>query len=341
MIFLFRFRALIQSIFSIFWPWIHLAAENILLHQELVTLKQQSNIMLRISLFHKLLNWLTCFITWILITLHRKGFKIYWKHITKIKTGRHKIAIQIRHQIKHLMHDNPTWGAPRIHGELLKLGFDISERTVSRYLKRFKPFQTNGHLPGLGPFINNHWKGFAAMDLFVVPTLSFKQLYVFFIIGHERRKLIHFGVTFHPTAAWVSSQIRQAFGAKKYPGIKYMIHDRDAIFSALVIRTLLSFGIQSRRTDYCCPWQNGVAERWVGSCRRELLDHVIIFNPRHLEILLTEYVQYYNEDRTHYSLGKDPPVSRPVQERHSDMDKLIAIPRVGGLHHKYVWQSAA
>ena len=150
---------------------------------------------------------------------------------------------------------------------------------------------------------------------------------------------MHFNVTFHPTAQWIIMQLREAF--KDHHSIKFMIHDRDSIFSQMVRETLKELGIESRRTSYRSPWQNGIAERWIGSCRRELLDHVIILNRNHLLRLLNEYVEYYHHDRTHYHLDKDPPLGRPVLKRESDDDKVIALPRVGGLHRKYVWKKAA
>ncbi len=271
---------------------------------------------------------------------HKKGFKLYWKFLCKRGIGKGKPPIdkEIVRLIQRFTQENQTWKAPRIHGELIKLGFKVSERTVSRYLRKFK--RTSGNPSSWAAFLRNQQKGIAAMDFFVIPTLFFKQLYAFFIISHDRRRIIHFSVTFHPTALWVSHQITETFSElTEIP--KYMIHDNDSIFSISVKETLNSFGTKSMNTSIASPWQNGIAERWVGSCRRELLNHVIIFNERHLHQLLEEYVSYYNDDRTHYSLGKDPPINRPVLKKESGHDKVIAIPRVGGLHHKYVWKDAA
>ncbi|MCP4098207.1 MAG: DDE-type integrase/transposase/recombinase [Planctomycetaceae bacterium] len=234
--------------------------------------------------------------------------------------------------------DNIDWGAPRIHGELLKLGYKVSERTVSRYLSRLRPPKKSGN--NWQTFLNNHRKGIAAMDFFTVPTLFFRQLYGFFIIRHDTRKIIHFGVTYHPTAEWVIEQLSIAF-PENGDGIEYMIMDRATSFSLKVRQTLKEFGIEAVRTSYRSPWQNGIAERWVGSCRRELLNHIIPFNEKHLYILLSEYVDYYNKDRTHYSRDKEPPDERPVTTRQSPDDYVIALPRCGGLHHKYIWASAA
>ena len=236
--------------------------------------------------------------------------------------------------------ENPTWGAPRIHGELLKLGFNVSERSVSRYLAKIRSGPQGNKLNKWLTFLINQGKGIAAMDFFVVPTLFFKRLYCFFIIDHHRRRILYFNVTFHPTAQWVCYQLQKAFSSLER-ATKCIILDNDKIFAKCVTRTLESLGIIPIRTAIRSPWQNGIAERWVGSCRREMLDHVIILNQNHLYNLLEEYIDYYHHDRTHYNLGKDPPISRPVQKKESQYDKVIALPRVGGLHHKYVWEKAA
>ncbi|MCP4570537.1 MAG: transposase family protein [FCB group bacterium] len=188
-------------------------------------------------------------------------------------------------------------------------------------------------------FARNQSKAFAGMDFFVVPTLTFRRLYGFFIIRHGTRELLHFGVTYRPTQLWVAEQLRMA--AERLVDVQFMIHDNDPLFSPLIKRTMKSMGITSMPTAVRSPWENGIAERWVGSVRRELLDYVIIINQRHLYKLLEEYVEYYNTDRTHLSLGKDSPAGRPVQKKQSDDDKLIALPRLGGLHHKYEWRQAA
>jgi len=272
---------------------------------------------------------------------HRRGFKLYWSRISSRRTGKGKPMIddEIIMMIYRLANENTNWRAPRIHGELKKLGFKISERTVSRYLRIIKNERTNNN--SWMTFLRNHRKGIAAMDFFTVPTLFFRQLYIFFIISHDRRKIIHSASTYNPTQLWVSHNIKEAFSSGKYSHIKYMIHDRGSNFSASVRETMKSIGIESVRTSVRSPWQNGTAERWVGNCRRELMNHVIILNPKHADILLDEYVQYYNEDRTHYSLDKDPPDGRAVDKPPSPESKVIAIPRLGGLHHKYVWSDAA
>jgi transposase InsO family protein len=232
--------------------------------------------------------------------------------------------------------ENPTWGAPRIHGELVKLGFDVSERTVARFMPR-RPSDPEQRLCWR-QFLASHRHAIVAADFLTVPTVTFRVIYVFFVIGHGRRQLLHVNVTANPTAGWVAQQLRHAF-----PGDvpRWLILDNDSKFGDEVRRTIRTFGITEKRTSYRSPWQNGVAERWVGSVRRELLDHVIVFNERHLTRLLNEYVRYYNDDRTHLGIEKDAPKARPVTRRSSSRATVVSHSRCGGLHHRYEWQDAA
>jgi transposase InsO family protein len=187
-------------------------------------------------------------------------------------------------------------------------------------------------------FLRNHRPSIAAMDFVVVPTARFQLLYVWFAIEHGRRRVLHFNVTSHPTAAWTMHQLRETFPDGS--AVRFLIHDNDAIFSERLIGVIGYLGIRSQPTAYRSPWQNGVAERWVGTLRRELLDHVIVLNERQLRNLLREYVDYYNEERVHTGLG-DSPGGRSVREKPSGSSKLVAHPRVGGLHHLYEWSEAA
>jgi transposase InsO family protein len=229
------------------------------------------------------------------------------------------------------------WGAPRIDGELLKLGFDVSERTVSRYLPR-RPADPDKVQRWL-TFLRNHANVSAAMDLFVVPTATFRLLYGFFVIGHGRRRIFHFNATLHPTAAWVVQQLREAFPENTAP--RHLLFDHDAIFSAGVVAFVKAIGTEPVRSAYRSPWQNPVAERWIGSCRRELLDHVVVLGERHLVSMVRSYIAYYQHDRTHLGLVKDTPAGRPVTSKPSPTAKIVALPRVGGLHHRYEWRVAA
>lgn len=188
-------------------------------------------------------------------------------------------------------------------------------------------------------FLNNHSDVIAAMDFFVVPTATFGLLYGFFIIEHGRRKILHFNVTANPTANWVIQQLREAFPYET--SIKYLIMDRDSIFNGKVRDAVRSMGIKPVRISSRNPAENGIAERWVGSLRRDLLDPVIILNERHLRRLVRSYVEYYQNDRTHLSLAKDTPAGRPVTPQPTAEASVVAVPRIGGLHHRYEWQAAA
>jgi transposase InsO family protein len=188
-------------------------------------------------------------------------------------------------------------------------------------------------------FLKNHREVIAAMDFFTVPTVTFRVLYCFFVISHRRRKVLHFNATEHPTSSWVVQQLREAFPDDTAP--RYLILDRDRKYEGEATEVLRSMNSELVRTAYQSPWQNGVAERWVGSCRRELLDHVIVVNEGHLRRLVREYVRYYHADRIHDGLGKDTPDGRPVEGREGRDCRVEAIPRVGGLHHRYTWRAAA
>ena len=222
--------------------------------------------------------------------------------------------------------ENPLWGAPRIHGELLKLGFQVSQSSVAKYMvkRRGPPSQ------GWRAFLANHAPHIAAMDLFVVPTIGFDLLYAFVIVRLDRRDLIWISVTRHPTAEWIARQVTEAFPWNEAP--RYLIRDRDRIFGAVVARRLRSMGIRDKPIAPASPWQNGFAERLIGSIRRECVDHIIVLGEAHLRRILRSYARYYNEIRTHRSLNKDAPVSRAIQR--IGIVKSHAV--LGGLHHHYV-----
>jgi transposase InsO family protein len=215
--------------------------------------------------------------------------------------------------------------APRIHGELLKLGFEVAESSVAKYMvkRRGPPSQ------GWRTFLRNHAPGIAAMDLFVVPTIGFKLLYAFVILRLDRRNLVWISVTPHPTADWVARQITEAFPWDEAP--RHMIWDRDCIYGVVVVRRLRAMGIRDKPIAPASPWQNGIAERLIGSIRRECVDHIIVLGETYLRRILKYYARYYNETRTHLALDKDAPVSRPVQRSGVVRSRTI----LGGLHHHY------
>jgi transposase InsO family protein len=272
------------------------------------------------------------------VSWHRTGFRLFWRLRSRHKDlGRPIINAEVRAIIQRMVRENPTWGAPRIHGELLKLGLEISERTVSRYIKRLSPSDQKRNL--WATFLRNHRGVIAAMDFFTVPTLTFRVIYCFFVIEHGGRKILHFNVTERPTGPWIVQQLREAF--PESCSYRYAVLDRDAKYGKDVMELLLSSGIIPKQTSFRSPWQNGISERWIGSCRRELLDHVIVLNEDHLRRLIRDYISYYHIDRIHDSLKKDSPAMRPVSHKPDKSSPLTSFPRVGGLHHRYDWRQAA
>jgi putative transposase len=267
------------------------------------------------------------------VNWHRAGFRLYWTWASRVSQvgGRKRVSKEVRALIFRMVSENSTWGAPRIHGELLKLGFDLSERSVSRWIRQAPrdPDSVKGWLT----FLRNHREAIAAMDFFTVPKLTFGVLYCFFVIGHDRRKILHFNVTRNPSALWVVQQLREAW-AYKQP-YRFLLFDRHAKFGAEAVSAVMDMGSKPTRTAFRSPWQNDVAERWVGSCRRDLLDHVIILNDRHLKRLMSSYLLYYHEDRTHLGLAKDTPGGRAAEIRSTSESKIQSFPRLGGLHHRY------
>ena len=257
---------------------------------------------------------------------HRAGFRAYWRWKSRPRGGRPSTPPEIRQLIRDMSIANPLWGAPRVHGELLKLGIDVSQTTVAKYMaKRRRPPSQ-----GWRTFLHNHADGIASMDLFVVPTISFRLLYGLLILQHGRRQILWLGVTAHPTAEWIARQLTEAYGWTAAP--RYIVRDRDAVYGDIFLRRLQAMGIRDRPTAARSPWQNGYAERLIGSIRRDCLDNVVVLGERHLRHLLKSYQSYYNEVRTHLSLSKDAPVSRAVQA----VGDVVAKPLLGGLHHQYV-----
>jgi putative transposase len=264
---------------------------------------------------------------------HRAGFKVYWKWISRkrLQSGRKPTSKALRELIFRMVADNPTWGAPRIHGELKMLGLDISERTVLRWMRRTP--RSPEPAKRWAAFLSNHCEAIAAMDFFTVPTITFGVLYCFFVIAHDRRRILHCRVTKYPTSAWVIQHLREAFPFDSAP--RYLVFDRGTNFNHEVIDAVKNFGIEPKRTSFQSPWQNGVAERFVGSCRRDLLDDVIVLNERHLKRLMNEYIRYYHDDRTHLGLAKETPGGRKAEANPGPECRVIALPRMGGLHHRY------
>ena len=327
------------------WMVVDLIRSRATLEAEIWTLRQQINVLRRgaprkfsfcvvdrmifvglYRMFPKICDALAIVKPETIVRWRRAGFRLYrrWKSLPR--GGRPTVPPEIRKLIREMSIANPLWGAPRIHGELLKLGIEIRQTSVAKYIARRRgpPSQ------GWQTFLHNHADGIAAMDLFVVPTITFRLLYGLPIVGHGRRQILWFGVTAHPTSEWIANQITEACGWEQAP--QYLIRDRDGVYGEIFIRKLRSMGIRDRPTASRSPWQNGYAERLIGSIRRECLDHVVVFGERHLRHVLLSYMKYYNEMRTHLSMEKDAPVPRVVERA----GHILCRPVLGGLHHQYV-----
>jgi len=341
-----KLRIITEFLRSKFNITFNLAVQNLALRQQLAVLKR-TNKKTKLKTVDKLF-WVLLSRLWkpwrktlvivrpeTVVHWHRKGFKLFWKRKSRAK-GRPQLNREISNLVRKMAAANPRWGAPRIHGELLRLGFEISERTVSRLLPNRPPSERLSQ--SSRTFLNNH-NNKCSIDFFVVPTVSFKILFVLIILRHSNREIVHFNVTENPTAQWTTQQVVEAFPEDSVP--KYLLRDRDSIYSSIFRNRVKNMGITEVISVRQSPWQNPFVERVIGSIRRECTDHVIVLNQAHLKNILTEYFQYYHDDRTHLGLGKDTPSGRSVETRPTKTHKVIALPRVGGLHHRYVWKKAA
>ena len=314
-----------------------LEAENAALRHQLIVLRRMLRGRPRLTnndrwFFIQLYRWFPSILQVVtiirpetLVRWHRAGFRAYWHWKSRLPGRRPQIETNLRVLIRRMSIENPLWGAPRIHGELLKLGFEVAQSSVAQYMvkRRGPPSQ------GWRTFLRNHAPDIAVMDLFVVPTIGFDLLYAFVIVRLDRRDLVWINVTANPTAEWVARQITEAFPWDEAPC--HLIRDRDRIYGSVVIRRLRAMGIRDKPTVPASPWQNGFAERLIGSIRCECVDHLIVLGEEHPRRILRAYARYYNEIRTHRSLNKDAPVSRPVQR--SGPISSYAI--LAGLHHHY------
>jgi transposase InsO family protein len=264
---------------------------------------------------------------------HRQGFRLLWTwKIQRGRTGRPAVPLEVRDLIRRMSRENPTWGAPRIHGELLKLGIEIGETSVGKYMvRRRKPPSQRWRV-----FLENHVKSLVSVDFFTVPTIRFQVLYVFLVLAHDRRRILHFNVTAHPTAEWTAQQLVQAFPWDSAP--RYLMRDRDGIFGGDFVQQVKVMGIKEVLSAPRSPWQRAYVERVIGTIRRECLDHLIVFKQHSLRRTLSLYFDYYHRSRTHLSLEKDSPVPRSVQP--PETGRVVAIPQVGGLHHRYERRAA-
>ena len=334
-----RLLAVLNTVLSLFKSQRQLALENLALRQQLAMLKPSVK-RPRVSpvdrlfwvLFSKYVDGWRAMLHALhpdtVVRWHREGFRRYWRWKSRRRgAGRPPIDAEVRKLIRQMQSSNTGWGAPRIHGELLKLGIEISQATVSKYIahQRKPPSQT------WRTFIDNHVTDLASIDFFTVPTATFRILYVFLVLSHERRRIVHFNVTAHPTAQWTAQQLVEAFPFDTAP--RYLLRDRDGVYCETVRRRIKSLDIEDVITAPRSPWQNPFVERVIGSIRRDYLNHVIVINERHLCRMLRAYFSYYHTSRTHLSLNKDPPVTRVVEP--PELGNIVAFPRVGGQHHRY------
>ncbi len=314
-----------------------LAAENLALRQQLAVLENKSKrprLRKRDRIFWVWLSRLWAGWRSVLVIVqpdtvvrwHREGFRLYWRWRSRAgKVGRPRIEAELRKLIRSMCRENHSWGAPRIHSELKLLGYDVSETTVAKYMVRHRkpPSQT------WRTFLDNHVRDIVAVDFFTVPSATFRILFVFLALRHDRRFVVHFNVTANPTAQWTAQQVIEAFPYDDAP--RFLLRDRDSIYGQHFKNRIKNMGIEEVVTAARSPWQNPYVERIVGSLRRECLNHFIVLNERHLRRILHSYLEYYHEHRTHLSLNRNSPIEREVEER----GEVISIPMVGGLHHRY------
>lgn len=267
------------------------------------------------------------------IRWRREGFERYWTRKSRSGLGgRPTIDRDVRDLIRRMSKANPTWGAPRIHNELAKLGIELSRATVAKYMIRHRTPPS----PTWRAFLDNHVEDLVSIDFFAVPTATFRVLFGFLVLAHDRRRVLHFDVTSNPSAEWTAQQLVQVFPEETAP--RYLLRDRDGIYGKYFRRRVRNLGIKAVLTAARSPWQNPYVERMIGSIRRDCLDHVIVLNEQHLRRVLRRYFAYYYGARCHLSLDGDAPKPRAVQG--PELGKVIELPEVGGLHHRYVREAA-
>jgi putative transposase len=262
---------------------------------------------------------------------HRLGFRLFWRWKSRVRGGRPSLDRELISLIRQMWSSNPTWGSKRIQAELAKLGITVSDSTIRKYRPRRR--RTN---QAWMTFLHNHAKDFIAVDFFTVPTATFRVLYVFLVLAHERRKVLHFRVTDSPSALWTAQQLTEAFAYGHPP--RYLLRDRDSIYGSEFKTRAFALGLQEQPIAPRSPWQNPFVERLIGSIRRECLDHLIVLNAQHLHRRLADYLDYYHRHRPHRSLAQDCPERRVVEP--PEQGKIIAFPLLQGLHHRYARQAA-
>jgi putative transposase len=334
--------AVLRSLGATFQPRRHLLLENLALRHQLLVLNRtagkpkfrNADRLLWICLRAVWSRWekaLVIIQPQTVIGWHRAGFRLDWRWKSR-GGGRPPIDHELIRLIRRMWPANPTWGSPRIRDELAKLGLQVSDSTIRKY----RPRRPRSSSQTWKTFLRNHTQQIAAIDFFTVPTATFRVLSVFLVLAQARRKVVHFAITESPSAFWTGQQLVNAFPFEVAP--RFLLRDRDGIYGAEFVRRAASLGMEDKVIAPRSPWQNPYVERLIGSLRRKCLDHVIILNERHLNRVLREYVDYYHRHRTHRALDRDCPVPRPVEE--AEQGKVIELPLVGGLHHRYTRQAA-
>lgn len=310
----------------------YLTAENLALRQQLIVLKRNQNrpnLKVRDRLLWKVLSqtwsgWRSALLIVqpdTVVRWHKSAFKLYWKFKSRgSKRGRPPLDPELKALVFKLANANPLWGAPKIHGELAKLGIELSERTVSGLLRQRNPKPPS---QTWRTFLKNHMTDTVAVDFLVIPTIRFQFLFVFVVLNHDRRRVVHFNVTANPTAKWTAQQIIEAFPWDTAP--RYLLRDNDNIYGESFQSRVRSMDIEEIPTAYRSPWQNPYVERLNGSIRRECTDHIIAWNKRHLTRTLRKYFDYYNNDRTHLGLDKETPIGRSISRRNSPSDRISRV----------------
>ena len=330
---------LLLIIRAFFFSRASLVAENLALRQQLAVLKRQKptpRLKKRDRLFWIVLSklWLGWEKSLLIVQpstvlhWHRAGFKLFWRLKSRKKPGRPKIEAEIRQLIRNMSRENPKCGVPHIKSELALLGYNVAESTVAKYI--FKHPKTPSQT--WRTFLKNHASDIVACDFLTAYTVTFRIYYVFVMLRHSDRKIVHFNVTQNPTMEWTFQQVREAFPFGKTP--RYLLHDNGSVFSQKFCHRLKSLGIESVRTAYRSPWQSPYVERANGTLRRECLDHLIIFNERHLRRILSEFIDdYYTTTRPHLSLNRNSPIPRETDPPSNG--RIVSTPILGGLHHRY------
>jgi transposase InsO family protein len=330
-------RVLLRAVCSSFQTQRGLALENLALRHQLAVLQRRAPQRAKVAPVDRVI-WAWISRSWnewqqalvfvkpaTVLRWHRRGFRLFWARRSRAAGGRPAAAREVVSLIRSMSRANPLWGAPRIHGELAKIGIEAAQSTVARYMIKHREPPS----PTWRAFLKNHLDGIAAIDFFTVPTATFRVLFVFVVLAHDRRRILHVNVTANPSAEWTARQIVNAFPGDCAP--KYLLRDRDAIYGSVFRERVTRMGIEHVPTAPRSPWQNPYVERVIGSIRQECLDHVIVLGENHLRRAVRSYVAYYNEHRTHLALTKDSPTPRPIEMA----GKVIAMPQVGGLHHRY------